>query len=99
MPATEAHAPAGLADLPAPDAVFVGGGASQALFDALWLAVPPGTRLVANAVTLESEALLITSHATRGGSLLRIELADAAPLGTRTGWHPQRPLVQWSVTR
>jgi precorrin-6Y C5,15-methyltransferase (decarboxylating) len=61
--------------------------------------MPPGARLVANAVTLESEALLITWAGRHGGSLLRIELAEAAPLGTKRGWQPQRPLVQWSVTR
>lgn len=96
---TEARAPEGLAELPDPDVVFVGGGASDALFLVLWQRLKSGSRLVANAVTLESEALLIQWHGTQGGSLLRIELADAAPLGQKRGWQPQRPLVQWSVTR
>lgn len=82
-----------------PDAVFIGGGLSQAMLAALWARLPEGTRLVANAVTLESEALLAQWHGQRGGSLLRIELADAAPLGGRHGWKARYPVVQWSVVR
>jgi len=82
-----------------PDAVFIGGGLSQALLEALWARLPAGTRVVANAVTLESEALLAQWHGAAGGSLLRIELADAVPLGTRHGWRARYPVVQWSVTR
>lgn len=95
----EARAPEGLTGLPAPDAVFVGGGGDEVLHAALWPLLPPGTRLVANAVTLETEALLARLHATHGGSLLRIDLAEAAPLGGFRGWVPGRPLVQWSVTK
>ena len=95
---TQARAPDGLQSLPKPDVVFVGGGASQALFAALADSLDPGTRLVCNAVTLDSEVLLAQWQAQKGGTLLRIELAEAAPLGNRTGWQPHRPLVQWSVT-
>ncbi|MDR6509176.1 precorrin-6Y C5,15-methyltransferase (decarboxylating) [Novosphingobium capsulatum] len=93
------RAPACLPDDPPPDAVFIGGGLSAALLDALWARLPAGTRLVANAVTLESEALLAAWHGRAGGSLLRIALADAAPLGTRHGWKARYPIVQWSVVR
>lgn len=96
---TEVRAPEGLTGLPEPDVVFVGGGASEALFVALWALIPSGARLVANAVTLESEALLAGWQARHGGTLLRIELAEAAPLGSKRGWQPLRPLVQWSVSR
>ncbi|MGP9803541.1 precorrin-6y C5,15-methyltransferase (decarboxylating) subunit CbiE [Paracoccus sp. NSM] len=81
-----------------PDAVFVGGGASQALLAALWHRLPQGARLVANAVTLETEALLARWHTAKGGRLLRIDIAEAAPLGRMRGWTPARPIVQWSVT-
>jgi len=91
------RAPQVLPDDAAPDAVFVGGGLSGALLDALWQRLPAGTRLVANAVTLESEALLAHWQGERGGTLLRIELADAAPLGSRRGWRSRYPVVQWSV--
>lgn len=93
------RAPEALAGLPAPDAVFIGGGLSAALLATLWQVLPPGCRLVANAVTLESEALLTQAQADHGGSLLRIELAEAAPLGARRGWKAFYPVVQWSVLR
>ncbi|BCA61495.1 precorrin-6Y methyltransferase [Sphingomonas sp. HMP9] len=91
-------APAALEDHATPDAVFVGGGLSDALLDALWARLPAGTRLVANAVTLESEAVLARWHGVKGGTLMRIELSDALPLGTRRGWRARYPVVQWSVT-
>jgi precorrin-6Y C5,15-methyltransferase (decarboxylating) len=80
-----------------PDAVFIGGGLAEALLQRLWALLPAGTRLVANAVTVESEALLTQWQRTKGGSLLRIELADCAPLGDRRGWRPRFPVVQWST--
>jgi len=94
----EGQAPAVLAGHPAPDAVFIGGGLSQGLLEMLWQ-LPAGTRVVANAVTLESEALLARWHGEHGGELLRIELAEAAPLGTKRGWRAAFPIVQWSVVR
>ncbi|APE44948.1 cobalamin biosynthesis bifunctional protein CbiET [Sulfitobacter alexandrii] len=87
-----------IGDRTAPDAVFVGGGGSDALFDSLFSQLPGGTRLVANGVTLETEARFARLQAEKGGSLLRIELAEAAPLGRMRGWQPLRPVVQWSVT-
>lgn len=88
-----------IAALPAPDAVFVGGGCDAALLDALWARLAPGTRLVAHAVTLETEALLAHWQGAQGGTLLRIELAEAAPLGRKRGWRASYPVVQWSVIR
>ncbi len=87
-----------LVDLPDPDAVFIGGGASDDLLTALWNCLPNGCRLVANGVTLETEALFARWHDEKGGQLLRIELAEARPLGDMRGWAPARPVVQWSVT-
>lgn len=92
------QAPEALHDLPAPDAVFIGGGLSRDLLDWLSANLAPGTRLVANAVTLETEALLISAHAQYGGDLLRAELTSAAPLGPKRGWKAAYPIVQWSVT-
>lgn len=96
---TLAKAPEGLDGLPAPDAVFVGGGASEALLETVWGLVAAGTRLVVNAVTLETEALVAVWSARHGGHLLRIELAEAAPLGRKRGWRAAYPVVQWSVVR
>ncbi|MFD1913155.1 precorrin-6y C5,15-methyltransferase (decarboxylating) subunit CbiE [Halodurantibacterium flavum] len=95
----QGRAPEALAGLPLPDAVFIGGGLSHDLLTHLWSLLQPGTRIVANAVTLESEALLAQWHAQAGGSLLRIELAEAQPLGPRRGWRAAYPIVQWSITR
>lgn len=95
----EASAPACLGDLPAADAVFVGGGASEVLLAAVWSHCRPGTRIVANAVTLETEALLAHWSERHGGSMLRIELAEAGGLGSRRGWRAALPVVQWSVVR
>jgi precorrin-6Y C5,15-methyltransferase (decarboxylating) len=92
------HTPDLLASLPPPHAIFVGGGFDLALFARLQAAAPQGTRLVVNAVTLETESALLQLHAQHGGELLRIELALAAPLGRMRGWQPSRPVVQWSVT-
>ncbi len=91
----EGEAPAALDGLPPPQAVFIGGGLSEALIADLERRLAPGARLVANAVTLESEALLAACQARRGGELLRVELAEASPLGGRRGWKAAYPVTQW----
>ena len=92
-----ASAPEGLVGLPAPDAVFIGGGGSPALLAALWPMLPQGCRVVANAVTLESEAMLTQAAAQYGGTLMRVDIAHAQALGRMTGWQAARPIVQWSA--
>ncbi|MEW1864546.1 precorrin-6y C5,15-methyltransferase (decarboxylating) subunit CbiE [Streptomyces sp. NPDC088194] len=93
-------APAALAELPSPDAVFVGGGlTAPGLLDACWDALPAGGRLVANTVTLESEALLAAHYRRRGGDLVRLSVAHAAPVGAFTGWRQAMPVTQWSVVK
>ena len=93
----EGLAPQALEGLTPPDAIFVGGGFNAELFRVLKNFAPPTCRLVVNAVTLETEAVLACLHAEHGGELLRIELAHAAPLGRMRGWVSARPVVQWSV--
>ncbi|MDQ7909701.1 precorrin-6y C5,15-methyltransferase (decarboxylating) subunit CbiE [Phytohabitans sp. ZYX-F-186] len=96
----EGRAPAALAALPGPDAVFVGGGVTEpGLLEACWAALSPGGRLVANAVTLESEAVLAAWHATVGGDLTRIEVSRAGAVGGFTAWRPALPVVQWAAVR
>lgn len=93
-------APASLAGLEAPDAVFIGGGlTAPGLLDACWEALRPGGRLVANTVTLESEALLAERHKADGGELVRLAVAHAVPVGGFTGWRQAMPVTQWSVTK
>lgn len=93
-------APAVLAELPTPDAVFIGGGlTAPGLLDACWEALPVGGRLVANTVTLESEALLAAAHRRHGGELVRLEVARAVPVGGFTGWRQAMPVTQWAVEK
>lgn len=92
-------APEVLAALEAPDAVFIGGGLDIAMFDAIWSRMAPGRRLVAHAVTLETEALLGELHQRHGGELMRVEISHAGPLGRYRSWEAARPVVQWSTIR
>ncbi|MFC5801054.1 precorrin-6y C5,15-methyltransferase (decarboxylating) subunit CbiE [Streptomyces formicae] len=95
-----AAAPAGLTGLPAPDAVFIGGGlTAPGLLESCWEALPAGGRLVANTVTLESEALLADRYRRHGGELVRLAVAHAVPVGGFTGWRQAMPVTQWSVTK
>ena len=94
------RAPTALAALPRPDAVFIGGGAGDpALFEAAWAALEPGGRLVVNAVALETETRLAVLFAQHGGSLRRIAIARAEPLGRLHGWRPALPVTQWAATK
>ena len=93
----DAQAPEGLADLPTPDAIFIGGGLSPAVIAASIAALHRHGRLVANAVTLESEAILIAAQAEHGGELTRIAISRAEPVGPFRGWRPLMTVTQWSL--
>jgi precorrin-6Y C5,15-methyltransferase (decarboxylating) len=85
-------APAALAALPAPDAIFIGGGVSdEALWDAAWQSLKPGGKLVANAVTLAGEAALFRHHAALGGELTRIAVSHVE---NHRFWRPSMPVTQ-----
>jgi precorrin-6Y C5,15-methyltransferase (decarboxylating) len=90
----EGVAPAAFAGLAQPDALFIGGGAAGAL-DAAVAALRPGGRLVVNAVTVETEALLMACRATLGGELTRVAIARAEPMGGMQAWRPALPVTQW----
>jgi precorrin-6Y C5,15-methyltransferase (decarboxylating) len=94
----EGRAPDALAGLPQPDAIFIGGGAGFSLDPAI-AALGSGGRLVVNAVTLQTEALLIARHAALGGELVRIALSRADRIGGETAWRPARPITQWLWTK
>lgn len=96
----EGRAPEALTGLPTPDAVFIGGGATtDGVIDAAWQALGPAGRLVVNAVTLETEALLIGWQARLGGSLIRLAIERAGAVGGFTAWRAAMPVVQWSVRK
>lgn len=96
----EGEAPAALAGLPQPDAIFIGGGATaDGVMPAAIDALGPGGRLVVNGVTLETEAMLLDLHARLGGDLTRLAVSRAGPVGTMTGWRAAMPITQWSWTK
>ena len=86
--------------VPAPDAIFVGGGVSQpGLLEACWEHLPVGGRLVANAVTVESESVLAQWYVRVGGELRKFQHYKGEPVGGFTGWRPAMPVTQWVVTK
>ncbi len=95
----EDTAPHGLDTLERPDAVFIGGGLSADVFAPAWAALRPLGRLVANAVTLESEAQLMSLHAAYGGDLVKLQITRAEPVGPYEGWRPLMPVTQWSLVK
>lgn len=95
----DGEAPAALEGLAAPDAIFVGGGLSREVFAAAWDALKPLGRLVANSVTLESEATLLALYKAHGGQLAKLSVARAEPVGGLTGWRPAMPVTQWSLVK
>lgn len=88
-----------LSDLPDPDAVFFGGGVSADGVAQALDRLPRGGRLVANAVTLDSEAVLLSAHAAYGGDLIRLQVQRAEPVGTKTGWKPHMAVTQWAMVK
>lgn len=84
--------------LPAPDAVFIGGGGVDLVAPA-FAALPSGGRLVMNAVTLQTQAALVEARATHGGDLVQIAISEAEPVGRYDGWRPAMPVVQWRVVK
>jgi precorrin-6Y C5,15-methyltransferase (decarboxylating) len=93
-----ATAPAALDRLPAPDAVFIGGGlTADGVLETCWDRLPPGGALVAHAVTVESEALLHRWQRAEGGRLVKVAVSYLEPLGGFTTWRPALPITQWQV--
>ena len=92
-------APAALAGLPAPDAIFIGGGVETALLAHCHDALKPGGRLVANAVTVEGEAALAQFRAARGGTLSRLAIARAEPAGAHLIWRALAPVTQFACRK
>jgi precorrin-6Y C5,15-methyltransferase (decarboxylating) len=93
-------APEALAKLRQPDAAFVGGGATTpGLIELVQGCLRPGGRLVVNAVTLDSEAIVLAQQKRSGGSLTRIAISHASPIGGEngrmSGWRPAMPILQW----
>jgi precorrin-6Y C5,15-methyltransferase (decarboxylating) len=94
------RAPDALHGLPTPDAVFIGGGVTvPGVLDACWARLRDGGRLVANAVTLQGEAALVAWRGRVGGTLTRIAVAEARPLGGFDTWRQALPITVLEVTK
>jgi len=92
--------PGALAALETPDAVFIGGALTvPGVVETCWEALQPGGRLVANAVTIQSEAAVASWQERLGGELTRISISRAQPVGGFLGWKPMMPVTQWVVTK
>ncbi|GAY15189.1 precorrin-6y C5,15-methyltransferase (decarboxylating) subunit CbiE [Mycobacterium sp. shizuoka-1] len=90
----------GVDGVPSPSAIFIGGGlTTPGLLDACWEHLPVGGRLVANAVTVESEAVLAQWYSRMGGDLRKFQHYTGEPIGGFTGWRPAMPVTQWVVTK
>lgn len=93
-------APEALAGLYAPDAVFIGGGATvPGVLDCCLEALKPGGRIVVHGVTLETEQCIAAAHRAHGGELTRLSVETSSPIGRFTGWTPARTITQWFWTR
>jgi precorrin-6Y C5,15-methyltransferase (decarboxylating) len=86
-------------ELPPPDAVFLGGGLSSELVRYCWERLVGGGRLVAHAVTVETEMIMVAARRRLGGELTRISVERLDPIGDLHGWKPARAVVQWSITK
>tara|TARA_B100000965_G_C19118743_1_gene552293 strand:+ start:186 stop:590 length:405 start_codon:yes stop_codon:yes gene_type:complete len=84
-------------DLPKPNAVFIGGGATSEIIDQIIKILGKGGRLVINAVTLETEALLFKKYKQLGGNLKKINISNPKPIGGKTIWSAQYNIIQWSL--
>ncbi len=93
-------APEALANLPQPNAIFIGGGVTaEALLETCWNALGEGGRLVVNAVTIESELTVLQWHSLHGGELIRIGIQRVGAIGSFQGWKPLAPVTQWAVVK
>lgn len=94
------NAPQAFTGLPSPQAIFIGGGGTEeGIIEASWAALAPGGRLVAHAVTVQTEAVLMAAFTTHGGELSRLSVERLEPIGGFDGWSPARAVVQWSAVK
>jgi precorrin-6B C5,15-methyltransferase / cobalt-precorrin-6B C5,C15-methyltransferase len=93
------EAQAALSTLPAPDAVFVGGGGEPALIEQSWKALKPGGRIVANAVTLGTERAVLAGQSKFGGTLTRFSVERLDAVGGKQAFRPALTVTQWSAAK
>ncbi len=95
-----ASAPESLSGLPIPDAVFIGGGISDAgVFEAAWEKLKAGGNLVTNVVTIEGEMHLFDLHEKHGGDLVKIDISNLTKVGPYRALKPRMSVLQWRVQK
>ena len=95
----DGEAPAVFETLPAPDAIFIGGGLNEHVFKAAWAALRPLGRLVANGLTPDNESLLLQLKVRHGGDLVRLQVSRIEGEGLEQGWQTLAPVTQWSLVK
>lgn len=94
------EAPAALQGLAEPDAVFIGGGMTdEGVMEACWEGLKPGGRLVANAVTIQSEMAIVGWRSAHGGELTKLAVSYAQPLGGFDTWRSSLPVTVYAVRK
>lgn len=94
----EGAAPAALDGLPAPDSIFIGGGA-PGVIETAWAALKPRGKIVVNSVTIETDQALMAAFHAHGGALTRIGIERLTPVGTMHGYRPAMSVTQWAATK
>ena len=83
-----------------PEAVFIGGGLSlPGLIETCWARLAPGGVLVANAVTVAGEAILADWGARHEGTMTRLAVSRARPVGRHLAWRPLMPVTQLTLVK
>ncbi|MDB4966492.1 MAG: cobL [Myxococcales bacterium] len=97
------RAPEVLAELPDPDAIFVGGskGSMAEIVDVALARLKPGGRLVVNAVTLDNvgEIYKCLRERDREPEVIMLNVSRAEPLARYMRWEAQNPIHIFAVTR
>jgi precorrin-6Y C5,15-methyltransferase (decarboxylating) len=93
------EAPAALQRLPQPDAIFIGGGGSPELIERSWVALKDDGRLVANAVTIDTEKALLAAQTRFGGTLTRLAVERLDTVGGKQAFRQAMTVTQWSAAK
>jgi precorrin-6Y C5,15-methyltransferase (decarboxylating) len=93
------EARAALDSLPAPNAIFIGGGGDPKVIDKALAALKRGGRIVANAVTLETEKAVLAAQAQLGGTLTRLSVERLDAVGGKQAFRPAMTVTQWSAVK
>jgi precorrin-6Y C5,15-methyltransferase (decarboxylating) len=97
------RAPEALAELPDPDAVFIGGskGSMAEIIEVALARMRDGGRLVANAITLDNvnEAYAALRASGRQPEVIMLNVSRAEPLARYMRWEAQNPIHIFAVTK